>query len=662
MPQPTNNALDYILDIQLANRKTNATWGPAVEEAAYGTHYSHWGVGGYVELPTIEHRNAIPSFDGISADLFSSGRRKVGMVVYVISENKYYQLIPREINEIDPTKPGAPVSLKKWLFYRSAKKIILLNPEKQELDDFDDGTVVDEDGEFGNAGDVDFATYDVISGSGNPNHCWTEVFVKGNFQTLAQLQSYVQNDTSAYAGQICSVIGDKKVYLVINGATAGALALQEIGTGGGGGEVFDDDFQVSIAAGKTFGKYANGDWVLAKNKTPKEVIIMACLEALSPTLNIFSGDVIDFGESGNKTLEIEFDYTIRTKNATVSSIKIERKKGSSSSWTTPADVTTLLNWSSSASPATNPPSSPISDTFNHTKYDTTSLYYKLTVTDSGGGTNSIIYTFNPSPYVAPSLLASPAPNIGSLTRYKGDNDNIIYTATIKKNSVLVPITSYQLQRKIDNAADWESLGAAVPVTTDVAGSNFSTAVSLTDASAPTNTSVKNANTLKYRIVVSDEYRESLATASFTELGEATIGFYHRCGTLYSNKMSLAITDIDDAPIVGASTTPGFILQDSKARNSVFPLKPGVGNYLYYVYKASLYPPKLKVVKGGVSIISSSFKGGEGTDDVTGAPQFLNNVTNKHGATVSYVVHRSNSVNSYGNEPGTQGDSLTFSNP
>ena len=496
---------------------------------------------------------------------------------------------------------------------------------------------------------VDYKMYGVPP---EPSDSWVEVFVKGSFQTITELEDYITDNASAYLGQICSVTDDNKVYLVIESQTTpGSLALLELGSGGGASETFQEKITVSLTGGKTFGRYASGDQIESIGKTPKEVILMACFEAIPPIIDISATSSIEFGFAGDATVGLAYSYEIKSLGATLSSLKIDRKKGDGGTWdnilnlTSPPQVT-LLN-----------------DTLlGHVKYNTDPIYYKLTVEDSATGKSEKIYTFNPNPYVAPSLLTSPAPNIGSLTRYRGDNDNIIYTATIKKNSVLVPITSYQLQRKIDNAANWESLGAAVPVTTDVAGSNFSIAVSLTDASAPTNTSVKNANALKYRIVVSDEYRESLAAASFTELGEATISFYHRCGTLYSSKMSLAITDIDDAPIVGASTTPGFILQDSKARNSVFPVKPGVGNYLYYVYKASLYPPKLKVVKGGVSIISSSFKGGEGTDDVTGAPQFLNNVTNKHGATVSYVVHRSNSVNSYGNEPGTQGDSLTFSNP
>ena len=651
-----------------------------------GSHYSHAGIGGYLELPTINDLYDIPSFNltdqSVNLDGWTSGRRKFGMIVYILDEDKYYQLKPKykDTKKIIPWKilEALPDTFRGFLlnpagfkYYGPDESINWTAIEGDILSVSVGGTLEDvnslkkyaayedleDEDTIANSyliglGDPDNPTFSPYGPAPEPSDSWVEVFVKGSFKTITELEDYITDNASAYLGQICSVTDDNKVYLIIESqATPGSLALLELGSGGGASETFQEKITVSLTGGKTFGRYASGDQIESIGKTPKDVILMACFEAIPPIIDISATSSIEFGFAGDATVGLAYSYEIKSLGAALSSLKIDRKRGDGGTW---ANILNL----------TSPPQiTLLNDTLlGHVKYNTDPVYYKLTVEDSATGKSEKIYTFNPNPYVAPSLLTSPAPNIGSLTRYRGDNDNIIYTATIKKNSVLVPITSYQLQRKIDNAADWESLGAAVPVTTDVAGSNFSTAVSLTDASAPTNTSVKNANTLKYRIVVSDEYRESLATASFTELGEATISFYHRCGTLYSNKMSLAITDIDDAPIVGASTTPGFILQDSKARNSVFPLKPGVGNYLYYVYKASLYPPKLKVVKGGVSIISSSFKGGEGTDDVTGAPQFLNNVTNKHGATVSYVVHRSNSVNSYGNEPGTQGDSLTFSNP
>jgi hypothetical protein len=273
MPDP-----DYILDLQTSNRKTNAPLAVVNKDVTYGSHYSHWGIGGYTELPSIEYRNAIPSADSISEDLFSSGRRKFGMVVYVISENKYYQLIPREANETDPTKPGTPVSLKKWLFYRGAKKTILLNPEKQGLDDFDDGTVVDELGEFGSPGAVDAATYDVISGSGDPNHCWTEVFVKDNFSTVGDLQDYVDNNTAAYAGQICSVIDTNKIYLI-----ASDMSLVEFTGGGGSGAGGDDLLNNDLTVlGVSIGSYSDGQ-TIAKDTSLETIIKNMLQKRIPPT-------------------------------------------------------------------------------------------------------------------------------------------------------------------------------------------------------------------------------------------------------------------------------------------------------------------------------------------------------------------------------------------
>jgi len=44
----------------------------------------------------------------------------------------------------------------------------------------------------------------------------------------------------------------------------------------------------SIATGKTFGKYGNGDVIPASGKTAAQVIQMAVFEALEPTLSLGS--------------------------------------------------------------------------------------------------------------------------------------------------------------------------------------------------------------------------------------------------------------------------------------------------------------------------------------------------------------------------------------
>jgi hypothetical protein len=60
----------------------------------YGTHYSFLGVGGYQEFGTIAERNAIPLdiLGRLGNDGLSSGRRRLGMLVYVGETNTLYQL------------------------------------------------------------------------------------------------------------------------------------------------------------------------------------------------------------------------------------------------------------------------------------------------------------------------------------------------------------------------------------------------------------------------------------------------------------------------------------------------------------------------------------------------------------------------------------------
>ena len=71
--------------------------------STYGIVFSNEMVGGYQEFPTISERDNIPvsnyipgrSFSpSINEDLFSSGRRRVGMTAYILSNNTAYRLIP----------------------------------------------------------------------------------------------------------------------------------------------------------------------------------------------------------------------------------------------------------------------------------------------------------------------------------------------------------------------------------------------------------------------------------------------------------------------------------------------------------------------------------------------------------------------------------------
>ena len=80
----------------------------------YGTHFSVLGIGGYVEVNTINDRNNIPvnAVNGLDFDGLSSGRRKYGMLVNVVALNKVYKLTPLYSS---------------WLTYSSSQKVAALN-------------------------------------------------------------------------------------------------------------------------------------------------------------------------------------------------------------------------------------------------------------------------------------------------------------------------------------------------------------------------------------------------------------------------------------------------------------------------------------------------------------------------------------------------------
>jgi hypothetical protein len=296
------------------------------------THVSHFGMGGYMEVPNIEDLYSIPCYSGsnyINSDGISTGRRKYGMIVYVISQGKYYQLRPR----FKGTKEVIPWDL--FMALPGPFRRVLIDPsiefsQVQEGDasesesfyftwssleadfspeiyanlskygwsvtgDFDQdgveetmllpGLVVGQGGWFdptlepGAEGNYLVAPSDgTLPSLSDP---WIEIFVKGNFNTLTNLEDYISSDGSAYAGQICSVIETGKVYLVINGTgeAVGALDLLEIGSGGAGGgdDLLNDDLQVK---GVSIGSYEDGE--LIEKDTPLETIIRNILQKRIP--------------------------------------------------------------------------------------------------------------------------------------------------------------------------------------------------------------------------------------------------------------------------------------------------------------------------------------------------------------------------------------------
>ena len=78
--------------------------GPSVDTDSYGLLHSFNVIGGFSEVPEISDRDAIPVYDngigthtGFTAgvDGYSTGRRRIGMLVYVMETKKIYQLLPK---------------------------------------------------------------------------------------------------------------------------------------------------------------------------------------------------------------------------------------------------------------------------------------------------------------------------------------------------------------------------------------------------------------------------------------------------------------------------------------------------------------------------------------------------------------------------------------
>lgn len=142
---------ENVFPIEPGGLRTGAGMVPASSDATYGTHYSYLGVGGYVEVPNMDFRNDIPVSSTIGADGYSSGRRRLGMMVYVIGERKLFQLNPKRAN-------GTLVTIEEWDSASDAQKIVWLDPT---------------------ASAFDFSTFSQLTGTGNHDDAWEQLDFSG---------------------------------------------------------------------------------------------------------------------------------------------------------------------------------------------------------------------------------------------------------------------------------------------------------------------------------------------------------------------------------------------------------------------------------------------------------------------------------------------------
>jgi hypothetical protein len=150
----------------------NFIFPPSGGQADYGLLHDFYLIGGYSVLDTISDRNSIPiglsnggPYSLIDQTYYGSGRRKIGMLVYVQSTDETFRLIPK--GYLGNGGTGATGTMQDWVNLPPWDKAVLLDPTAQDIRN---------DTETGFSGPPDFVTtYGLVTGSGNPDDCWVKV-------------------------------------------------------------------------------------------------------------------------------------------------------------------------------------------------------------------------------------------------------------------------------------------------------------------------------------------------------------------------------------------------------------------------------------------------------------------------------------------------------
>ena len=274
---------------------------------------------------------------------------------------------------------------------------------------------------------------------------------------------------------------------------------------------------VSIPSANSFGIYRNGDKIPSAGKTNKEVIEMALNQPLPPTLTLSSNTTIPFG-TADISNSLSFSKTINSRSisgdmavATASTLMFNRTGTNSVTWTNVLnpDLSTI-----------NLTQTSIVHNLNSVGNTLSPYYYRYYVEDSAYGTNSVYLVLTPESYIAPtaSIVVSAGSSvlpetITGTSREKGNIASTI-TGTIYKNTTLAPMQNYYLQYQKNGSGSFIDISATF---TDVSGSTQQSSYSYTFTH--NNTSLKDATSIKYRLVFTDNQIS-------TQVDSTAINFYN----------------------------------------------------------------------------------------------------------------------------------------
>ena len=175
--------------------------GISPSDSKYALFPSVLQQGGFQEMPTLQDRNEIPVLTtgsgfgtpSIGGDGWSSGRRRVGMLVYVLENQKFYSLIPQGY-----WGNGGNLGVTEWLALTDEQKYELLDPTATYNGAFTPPN-----------------NYAQAGGNGSATDCWVELqFGSGNIynSNLATTLSMTEDVGGMPSGTLVSDLSGVQTY------------------------------------------------------------------------------------------------------------------------------------------------------------------------------------------------------------------------------------------------------------------------------------------------------------------------------------------------------------------------------------------------------------------------------------------------------------------
>lgn len=370
-------------------------------------------------------------------------------------------------------------------------------------------------------------------------------------KTSDTLSGVVIKASTGFSGSLTRLTNGKSYLVASSSSVCPQTGGISIATGSNGqvtisSYVFPDNLTVSLSGGKTFGRYASGETIPAKGKTPAEVILMAIAEPINPTVSLNSATTIQFNQVSINNI-LNFSYVINSLGASISSVTLDWRRNNSGGWTSLSTNTGLTTYTHG---------------YFDSNYNAQPFNYRYTATDSQGASSTATVNITPSAYVSPSFslsitassIASPETN----TKREKGNVSTVIGGTITKTSPLVTMTHYSVQYQVNGAGSWIN----VPGLSSVAISRNPSSV-IIPSTTHNDASLKSSDNIAYRIQTTDDYQT-------TNSASTTVDFINTI--FYGSSASTSTTSNDIRNLdnrVFADRTNNPLTLDTGTANKIF---------------------------------------------------------------------------------------------